>query len=115
LGRFLGRVLGRACGVWGVCAAAGLAGVARLAGWAESALAAQLATDHRDASTNRNDHEVPVIAKDLYTYSTIILRQDKILRHHGDQLPTRGVAVTDVARATQPAPHELRETANLGT
>jgi hypothetical protein len=30
-----------------------------------------------------------VMAKDLYSYTTIILRQDKILRDRGDELPTQ--------------------------
>jgi hypothetical protein len=30
-----------------------------------------------------------MIAKDFCTYTTIILRQDKTLRDHGDELPTQ--------------------------
>jgi hypothetical protein len=30
-----------------------------------------------------------IIAKDLCTYTTIIIRQDKTLRDHGDELPTQ--------------------------
>jgi hypothetical protein len=32
-----------------------------------------------------------IIAKDLCTYTIIILRQDKTLRDHGDELPTQRV------------------------
>jgi hypothetical protein len=40
-----------------------------------------------------------VIVKDLYTYTMIFLRQDKILRDHGDELSTGVIGMTDEARA----------------